>query len=375
MEQIRRDGVTADELASAKRRLLAQRVYDSQTVQSLADIIARDTVGMGDPDYMLHYSDKVRTVTAAEVQAVAQRFLVPQRLITLTLMPPRFGLRIKPLTRPAEEAHAGNTPREPVELDNTVLIEKIRTALAMRGETAPALTIGPVEMRTLPNGLRMLVQRSTLMPEVAIQFYQLGGLLTDQPGQEGIANAVQTMVGKGTRTRSAAQIDHELESLGANLNYDCGNNSSLAQADCLKEDWDKVLSLMADTITDPQFPDAEWAKIQPRLLDGIERQNNRWIGELRRDFRATYFGAHPWCETSLGKAEVVAKLKPADLREFYQKHVGASGSVLAIFSDVDPEAVFTRAGQVFQALPPKPLIDLTPLVPAVKEVAGGAIQD
>lgn len=363
VHRIRRDGVSAEELARAKRQILAEVVNEAQTAMSMADRVATDTLGMGDPDRLQRYAKRIREVTADEVGAAAARFLDDSRQLTLTLLPAPPGSKAPPLTRPADEKPAKPSPRETVELDNIVLIEKIRASLEGPSADIRPMQIGPVKLVTLPNGLKVLLQRSTVVPSVSMQFYQLGGLLADEPGREGVGNAVQAMLLKGAGNRTAEQIAQEIESLGAHVDFVCGNNSSYGQATCLAEDWDRILTLMSEVILTPKFPAEEWEKLRPRLLAGIARQTDSWGGELRERFRAAYFPGHVWSTSPLGRAEVVGALTVEDMRSFYQAHLGASNAVLVIFGDINPEAVEKRAAKLFEAMPEKALATVTPVSP------------
>src|SRR5690606_24059498 len=109
-----------------------------------------------------------------------------------------------------------------------------------------AIEILPMEQHVLPNGMRVLIQRSTLVPAVAMQMYQLGGLLGEQAGREGVASAVSTMLTRGTKTRDAQQIANEIENLGAGVSPGVGNNTFFTRSLALKDDWKTVLDLMAD---------------------------------------------------------------------------------------------------------------------------------
>lgn len=354
VERVRAQGITPEELARAKRQVLARTIYEAQSAQAIANQLASDVIGTGDPDYFQHYSDAIQKITAEEVQAAAKKFLEPKRLITIRLMPQPKGQKLPPITRPADEGKPGGAT-EPVNLDNARLITRIEKATADDKKDTGAITLGPIQRYVLPNGLRVLVQKSTVVPAVAVQMYTLGGLLSDEPGREGVANAAMTMLMKGTETRSAEEIAREIEDLGAALDTQCGNNTSITRGLALKQDLPKLLDLFADVTLNPSFPQDEWAKLRPRLVAAIARQNDTWSGELRAKFREAYFGGHPWSQLPLGRAEVVDKLTTEQLADFYRRCLGAADTVIAVFGDVEPEAVKKEIEKRFGDLPRKPI--------------------
>lgn len=352
--RIRTEGVSDEELARAKRKAMAAVLYSGQSAQALASRLASDLIGMKDPDYLLRYAQAIQAVTAQDVQDAAAQFLDPSRLIDIKLLPQPAGSQPQPLTRPAEPPDAQRYERQAINLDNAEILKHLRQQQNAATDQAPSMRVEPIQRHVLPNGLRVLVCRSTIVPAVAIQMYHLGGLLADTPGQEGLANTVATMRIKGTTSRTADEIARQLEDLGASLNTRGGYNTTYSRAVCLKDDWSTVLNLLADVTLNPTFPEDEWAKVQPRLLAAVDRLTDTWSGELRKEFRDTFFGEHPWSQSPVGRRETIQSLTPQDLRSFHRQHLDASQSVLAVFGDIDPDAVVQEIRRLFAAMPSHP---------------------
>lgn len=347
---VRDNGVTEDELARAKRQITASHAYGTQTAHALAERLAGDIIATGDPDYMARYVRSIQDVTPAQIKAAAQKFITTDRLLSLTLLPAPAGTRTPPLARPAQDVNPASLPQEPADIDNAPLSKRIAAAKDTGDQRL--LTSEPVRKVVLPNGLRLLVGRSSLVPAVAIQWYQTGGQLIDPAGKEGTANAMALMLSKGTKTRSAIDIAQTVDNLGADLGSACGANSVYARATCLKQDWKTILDIFADVLLNPSFPDDEWARLQPRLLASIDRQTDSWGGELGKAFKQNYFGSsHPWSVSAAGKRDVVAALTAADLRAFHASFLAAPDSVLSIVGDVDPDEVVRQVEKLFAKMP------------------------
>ena len=356
VERVRDQGVSDTELARARRKVKTAVVVGSQTAQGLAADLAGGLIDMSDPDYRLRYAEAIQNVSAAEIHHAAKKHLEPTRMLTLLLQPLPEGQEPQKLTRPPEDPAAGAAEVETVDLDNARISEGL-LRLGDRDELR-AIQTEPVVRRRLSNGLRLLIGRNTAVPAVAMQFYQLGGLLSDVPDREGVANATARLMMRGTTSRSADDIAHAVEDLGASLSTSCGNNTLYSQAICLAEDWPVMLGLMSDVLQNPAFNQEQWQTMQRRLLASIDRLGDSWSGELGTLFRQAYYRFHPWSRTVLGRREVVEKLTVADLQRFHRQRLGASEAVLAVFGDVDPGQVVERAEALFGALPAHPEIPL-----------------
>lgn len=351
LEQLRQDGVTQAELERAKRQTLAAVVLSAQTAEGLAARLAHGVINTGDVDYMNRYIEAVQRVTAEQVAEAARRFLRPQRLIAVTLLPADEAHPVTVLSRDGGQPDADGFEREPLDLDNAGLIARLEANLAQAAGERAAAVIEPPVVHTLPNGLRVVIGRSTQAPGAAVQLYQRGGLLADEPGREGLTNAMASMLTRGTRDRSADQIAAAIDALGASLSAGGGNNSFFVQAVCLSEDLPTILDLLAEVTLEPTFPDDEWDKRRQLLLAAIDRQTDQWSGELQRRFRETYYEGHVWSQLSEGRREAVAGFTADDLRQWHARTLDAGDAVLAIFGDVDSAAVWSQAQSLFAAMP------------------------
>lgn len=366
-------GVSDAELERARRKTIAQVVYATQTAHAAAERIASDFIHTGDPDYLDRYAEAIQHVTKADVQMAAAKFLRPDRLITIDLEPGSIAdvARDESLVGDRYIASRRNDV-DLIDLDNRNLVKHFQS-LTPLPDSSIALAITPTRMITLPNGLRVLVQRNTQLPIVSMQWYHLGGQLADTPGQQGVANAMSEMMIKGAGDRSADDIARTLEDLGAEMSTNCGNSTFYVAAQSLSQDWEQVLSIMADVVQRPTFPSKEWSELQPRLLASIDSINDTWYGQLRSEFRKAYFGPnHPWSEPTVGVRNTVASLTAEQLKQFHDDHIAAKDGVIAIFGDVDPDTVANRVRELFADMPAEPKVAFN--VPTTPPASGKLTQ-
>lgn len=363
IDRLIRDGLTPAELDRAKRKTLAGALMACQTAQETAGRGAMDLISTGDPDYLKTYSAKIQELTVGELLDAARRFLTRAGLTTLQLLP--LDGPFTPLGRPPENLAAPLDPHKPFEeasLDNRGIIQRLglqthrhQTKL-LRSSDLPA-----PKMIHLPNGLRVILQPNPAMPIVAMRWYQHGGQLSDPAGAQGLAHAMGCMMIKGAAGRTAGQIATSVEDLGAHLSTGAGPGHFYASADCLAEDWKSLLGIMADVILQPDFPEEEWGRMQPRILAAIASANDQWSGHLRNEFKKAWFGDHPWAHPAAGRAEAVASFDPALLRSFHTRHVAAQDSVLAIFGDVSGDEAVAEVARLFESMPAEPATPFEPV--------------
>lgn len=105
VRRLRDRPVTAAELERVKAQVVARRVFEQDSVFYQAMQLGRVVTAGLDPRVLDEYVDRIRAVTPARIQAVARRYLIPERLTVAVLDPlPVQGRR--PRTAPVHGAGA-----------------------------------------------------------------------------------------------------------------------------------------------------------------------------------------------------------------------------------------------------------------------------
>jgi zinc protease len=87
--RIQKDGVTEDELQKAKNRLVRSMIFAQDSPSSMANMYGSAlTTGSTVKDVQA-WPDKIKAVTAAQVQAAAVKYLKPQQSVSAYLLPPQ----------------------------------------------------------------------------------------------------------------------------------------------------------------------------------------------------------------------------------------------------------------------------------------------
>jgi zinc protease len=198
---------------------------------------------------------------------------------------------------------------------------------------APAVHLGDHTFFTLPNGLRVIVVPNTKLPIVSVQArFDVPPVV--QGDKAGYVDLMGELFASGTATRSKNDIDGTVDRLGADLN----TTNDGVYATGLKKNLPELLEVMADVVSAPTFPDAEFYKARQRTLSGVQQRKEdpdaiaTVIGRM-----VTFGGTHPYgevtTETSLGQIE------PGHLRAYYRRFIKPDKGYLVFVGDItDKEA-------------------------------------
>ncbi len=310
---LRRDLISAEELEQAKRQKAAEHVFASQTAESIASMMARDYLSTGDVHFSQAYVDNIQKVTAEQIREMARKYLLPDRLGTITIMPEGYKAT-------SEGVPAASAPE-------------------------------PVRRIVLDNGLRCLIRRDPTTPLVAIQSFSLGGVAWEDETTNGLSHLAALLAPRGTPTRSAQEVARFFDSRGGYLSGASGNNTIYLTAQVLKEEFAGALEVFADVVCRPTFPQDELDTYRPQVLDEIRRINEHWRSELFAYFRGRFFTNSPYRFETVGSEQVVAGATREQVAEFYRRRATASQTVLAIFGDVEPARVESLVRQHFSDMP------------------------
>ena len=205
------------------------------------------------------------------------------------------------------------------------------------------------EEATLPNGLQVVLLRSTKVPTFNMQMVLLSGGLSDPADYRGLAGFTASLLREGTAKRSSKEISEQVDALGATLNANSGLSSvtSVVNAAGLVENFDQTLDLFADVIRNPTFPQTEVDRFKTRTLAQLQQQRSNPQFLAQEQFnRAIYGGVHP-ASLIVPPAESIKRISSKDLTEFHAKYYRPNNAIIAIVGDVTMKEVMPKLEKAF----------------------------
>jgi predicted Zn-dependent peptidase len=205
------------------------------------------------------------------------------------------------------------------------------------------------EEATLPNGLRVVLLRSTKVPTFNMQMVVLSGGLSDKADYRGVASSTAALLREGTTKRSSKDIAEQVDAVGATLFANSGLSSmtSTVSVAGLVENLDQSLELFADVVRNPSFPQAEIDKYKTRTLAQLQNQRSFPQFLAAEQFqRAIYGTSHP-ASLIATPAESIQKLTSKDLADFHSTYYRPNNAILAIVGDVTLKEVMPKIEKAF----------------------------
>jgi zinc protease len=294
----------------------------------------------GDANYGARYTEAIAALQLEDLHQAARTFLDPQRANIALLLPKDAPLPDR----------------------DTVLTWVQETADVVAG--APALHLSTdsaaqVSVVDLPGNRKLIVQTDRKAPLVSIRTILDGGQRAESRGQEGLARLCAAVWDRGTDLRSAAEIERDIDRLGASFGTTSDRDTLQLSARYLKETFADGLELYFDVLAHPTFPEAEVERERADQLRDLESlKENRFAFALQH-FLDAFYAPHPYGNLTLGRYDSVATVTREQVLTFYRLLLQAPQAVFAVVGDIAVEDVLA----LFQRFAPVTLFDATPTVP------------
>src|SRR5213075_1898795 len=301
VDEVKQSGVTPDELEKAKKIMLSHHLGALTTMRGQASDVGSNWLLTRDLNFSRHYLDAVQKVSLDDIKRVAAQYLTENNLTVISLNP--------------------------------------KGSLTAKTEGPKAVAAAEIQKFELSNGLRLLVREDPRLPLVAMGAVFRGGLLAENPQDNGVTHLMAKVLLKGTKTRTAEQIANEIEAVGGSISSDAGNNSFGVSVDVMKPDVKLGVDLLSDVLLNATFPEKAIAREKEVQIAAIQQEEEQLAAVARNIMRQALFAQHPYALRSNGSTDSVPRLTQKDLIDFRDRYVVGKNGVIFVFGDVKATAV------------------------------------
>lgn len=324
IEKVKQRPVRKEELEKAKQQVLSRYYFDRETLQSQAGLLAGNEAAGLDPLFSERYVTSIAAVEPRDIQRVAKYYLKEENLAVVLLLP-----------ESKEKTEKKISSKEPPPQNE-------------------------IQKFTLPNAIRVFLQRDTAQPIVSVGVAMLGGLRYETDATEGISNFVARILPKGTRHRDEKEISTWLDHHGAAFSPFSGQNSFGLRLKVLKKDMGEGIRFLSELIQQPLFPPEELEKERIKILADIRASDDQIFQVGDRLLRKELYRQHPYRFYALGRKETVSRFTREELLLFFQNILSPERMVITVFGDIEPDEAMKELQKHFSHFPTRPPHDVQP---------------
>lgn len=352
-------GVTADEVATAIAKNDAQTAFGRDGSFAIAAAI-NECIATG--DWAMYYTldEAIARVTPEDVQRVAKKYFREDQRTTGWFIP-HFsqgdeaaektssvgrtntsgqwtvdsgqkvqGAHERPVT---SERYSLPTAHVSLPTADYSFVSAQADEPAAPPANEPASKIAPRIARDRVAGMDVLVCPTGYRNVITI----VGSFPAFEPENPTLAALAAEMLERGTKKHDANAIAAKLDRVGARIAFASDATSIRFSARCLKKDAPLVVSLLAEQLREPSFPEDEFEKLRIQKLAEAEQLRESTDAMAALAFaNAAFPKGHPSYRRT--PEEIVASVKAAkldDVRAFHAKWFGPAEVRLVVVGDVD----------------------------------------
>lgn len=193
--------------------------------------------------------------------------------------------------------------------------------------------------QTLADGAQLVVSQKHDLPLVSFTINFVGGADQFEPaGKTGLANMTAAMMSEGTTSRTGDQLSDDMELLGTSINVRVGGESGAISFLSTKAKFTQALSIMADMLEHPSFPDSALERLRARTIVGLVQAKDQPTSIANNVFGHVLYGAdHPYGRF-MTEADAKA-ITRGDVVAFHDTYFQPGRAIITVVGDVDPAAV------------------------------------
>jgi zinc protease len=334
LDGVRRTPLRADEIERARTSLLNEMEKAQRDGRALVSVLS-EFEAVGDWRLFFLYRDRLRAVTLADVQRVADTYLRPANRVVGTFLPTPNPQRAEiPATPDLEAALAGYQGSQAL-------------AAGEAFDPTPQNIEARVQQRMLANGIHTaLLAKRTRGAKVVVQLSLHWGDERSKAGRNTACALAGGMLLRGTELHTRAELRDAFDRLKATVSV----NADGASIETQRENLDEALQLVAEVLRRPSFPAAEFEELKRASLTSAETQRSdpaAIAAEQLQRYLTPYPKGH-WLYVQ-SVEERIAALKATTLADAKTCHaqLGATGADFVAVGDFDPAALSGLVEKLF----------------------------
>ena len=187
---------------------------------------------------------------------------------------------------------------------------------------------------TLDNGLEIVAECNPHAYSMALGFFVKTGSRDETSENHGVSHYLEHMTFKGTPTRSAADVNRELDEIGSHANAFTSEEQTVYYAAFLPEYQDEAVELLGDILR-PSLRGDDFDMEKKVILEEIAKYEDQPPFGAHEKCMAAHFGSHPLGRSVLGTTASVGALSREQMLDYFQQRYSPRNIAVVAAGNVD----------------------------------------
>ena len=194
---------------------------------------------------------------------------------------------------------------------------------------------------TLDNGLHIVAETSNTAASAAIGFFVKTGARDEDSSLMGVSHFLEHMMFKGSKNRSAQEVDLAFDDLGAQHNAFTSSEMTAFWGASLPESIGEVHDILADILR-PALRQEDFDTEKNVILEEIAMYNDQPFWVLYEQAMEQYYGDHPLGHRVLGTPETITTMRRDAMQTYFDRRYSADNTIVAMTGNMQFDEMVCR---------------------------------
>ncbi|AGT10306.1 M16 family metallopeptidase [Paracoccus aminophilus] len=216
-----------------------------------------------------------------------------------------------------------------------------------------SLPAGAIEIQqvTSPGGVKAWLVEDHSIPFTAFTLMFKGGASLDAPEKRGAINLMTATLEEGAGEMNSTQFAQKIEELGADVNFDVGDDALIVTARALTDNRDEVADVLKTALTTPRFDQEAIDRVRSQVELAIRSENTDPSSIAAKEMARQAWGDHPYGSSINGTLETVGKLTRDDLLDAKNRVLARDRVLVSAAGDITGAELGALLDKVLGDLP------------------------
>ena len=343
-DRFEKEGITENDVERVKAAS-EKNFYESiASVYSKSIQLAYYNTFLNDPGYIEKDIQNIKAVTLNDVKLAYEKYIKGKPHVITSFVPKGKVEMMAENSLPAGIKEENIEEASQVEIAQKGEDKVDKTASVIDRTSEPRLgseaevNVPEIWKATLSNGIRVYGIMNKELPLVDIGFEIDGGVNQDKIELPGVAGMVANVLPQGTKTKTPEELEEQIELLGSDIKITARPEELLIDVSTLSRNFGKTVSLVKEILLEPRWDSTEFTIAQSRTKNRIiqaEAQPRSVANKLF--FKLVYGADNIFGYSSAGTKESIDKIRPEDLKSWYNKNLSPNVTRINIAGNISKE--------------------------------------
>ncbi|NYT00601.1 MAG: insulinase family protein [Methanocellales archaeon] len=312
IENLKQNGIEPSDLEKSKNHLLRRFVSEIEDISNYGMKLGEYNC-YGDYKFIEEYADRIKNITADDVQEILVKYFTVNNLSVSELLPKSSKQMI----------------------DKKDLKQKFLTFQ----KSDPKLLV-----RDFGNYKLILENRHHIPKVGAVVLFRCGSAYENTENNGISALMLETLL-SGTESLAYDEIANKLEHMGTYVHKQFGKEYCFLWLEMLPRYFKPSMEILLDCVLNPAFPENEIEKQKENLITNLHMVEDHVMAFSQIFFERVYFGRHPYGLCQYGEKNAIGNITQEELKDWHKKFITGGNIIISIVGDATEKEAFFLANK------------------------------